>query len=225
MGDYAYRTCDNAEIKVGCCGALYYVTFDQYVNGEVYGGDMVGLSKHVDKLTFRLPLESEKGILPGNFDFDGSYGAEPIPIYFKRRYIDEDNRNYELTEFVKEIKGYCMQKPGKIQMTHIIEKHRDWTEGTGIYAYAPCWHGFIPKDRPASIGYNGFNDNVLGISHLEFSEGKAYAVLCCRACGSIVCGVDADELEKNFDVISRYDKDLANIIDCIRRMDKWVEEG
>lgn len=228
MGDYAYRKSDNQRIKIGTCGSLYYLTFDQWAADSVYGEDAAYIRGCLKgAITFRLPLEAEKDIKPGDFDFNGFHGTYPIQLYFRQRYVDEEHRNYELTDFVKEIKGHCFSSPGFIKMTKKVG--RDNYE-CGIYASAPCYHGFSASEkeqREKHFSYNGFHSNVLGITSVGFAHnGAAGANLTCMCCEKTVCMVDRHELQEQFGCFCSEDKkDFQNVLDCLTRMETWAAEN
>lgn len=223
MGDYAYRKSDDAHIKIGTCGSLYYLTFDQWAAGEVYGEDANYISRYIRGTTFRVPLEAEKDIKPGDFDFNGYHGTEPIRLVFDKMYVDEEHHNYELTDFAKEIKGHCLHSPGFISMTKGIGREG---HSCGIYASAPCYHGFTAsreEQKEKNFSYNGFQSHVLGITSVGFShDGMAGATLSCICCESSFCMVDRYELENFRCFYSDNKKDFQNVIECLERMEDWA---
>ncbi|SHI61056.1 hypothetical protein SAMN02745671_01138 [Anaerovibrio lipolyticus DSM 3074] len=230
MGDYAYRKCDGQEIKIGTCGVNYYLTFDQWVNGEVWGKDARLMNKNLERQSFRLPIEEEKDILPGDFDFHGFDGADPVRVFFRKEYVDEGNRDYRYTPFVKEIRKYCFENKGQLAMTKKLGKYRfgDFEEGTGIYAYAPCYHGFVAdKDefKGKNFGYNGFNPHVLCITSVGFSSTmEAVATVSCYACEKHICMVGVDEMYQFRPLTSNYEQDFWNTVNLLHRMNRWAVE-
>lgn len=218
MGDYAYRKSDKKEIKVGTCGSMYYLTFQQWANGDVCGGDVAGLIDVLPAITFRLPMENEKDIKAGDFDFYGFHGAEPIKILFKQRYVDKEHNNYEETPFVKEIHGWAMKNPSFIQLRN---------EYAGIMRCVPCYHGWLAPEeevKQEKIGYNGFNDNVLCLTSVGFThQMEAVVNVSCYACGQSICALSVDELD-NLHSIGEGRKDFQNVVDCLHYMNEWAEQ-
>ncbi len=229
MGDYAYRKCDGEEIKIGTCGAMYYVTWEQWKNGEIYGKDASNIKEYIDTCTFRLPLYEEEGILPGDFDYNGYLGAEPIRVYFKHEYKDE--KRTEFSDFYKEIGAICQENYGNIQMTKSLGMRNEkgygqFEENVGIYASAPCYHGF-PGELPKGIFYNGLNSNVLAVFGVGIRKGRARAIIGCVACGDTVFSTDYDEFVREFGCMSIHEhkQDWDNLLSCLKDMDEWANEN
>ncbi|BAL83498.1 hypothetical protein SELR_17900 [Selenomonas ruminantium subsp. lactilytica TAM6421] len=223
MGDYAYRKSDNERIKIGTCGAMYYLTFDQWANGEVYGEDANGIAEYLEHMTFRLPLASEKDVKAGDFEFYGYSGAKPLRVYCKK-YKDKEEK--EVTDFYKELRKFCLDNPYNIKMTKTLGKRQgySWDERTGIYVNAPCYHGFIPDEPPKGVGYNGFNPHVLAIEGVGIRHGEARVIMCCVACEHTVCSLNLKDLVQNFGCFYESTEDWEYLIDRLMFMDKWAKE-
>ena len=226
MGDYAVRKSDGVKVKIGTCGAMYYMTFDQWLKGDVYGGDASNIREYIESMTFRLPLASEKDIAVGDFDYHGYYGAEPLRVYLKQYEETEDGKRGQETEFSKELGKFCRANAGTIKMTKTIGKRRcgehEWDEGVGIYVDAPCYHGYT-GDVPKGVGYNGFNPHVLAVTGVAIRHGRARAIMSCIACEHTVCSLSIDELVQNFGCFHEHEEDWEYLIDRLISMDEWAK--
>lgn len=91
MSEYTNRISDNQYIKIGTCGDMYYLRFDDIDKVQSPGYDL-----RKPGLRFRLPFHDEDGMLPG-----GDY--------------DDYERGFRLYGFKYEPASV---HPGRIQMRH-----------------------------------------------------------------------------------------------------------
>lgn len=245
MGEYAIRKIDGQEIKIGTCESMYYMTFRQWAEKQVIGGDTP--SKNLlNAINFRLPRLDERAILPGDFD---TYRAQPIPLFLKRYrnkhnnklYVDThyDSRyrhyDYEESDFAKEIKGICHHSKGHIQvqakMTFPHDREKwGFDETAGILVSIPCYHGFtFENELPKEMGYNGFNTHVLAAmriaARLDNGKYKACAVIGCRVCGDTIFSITIDELKENFEVTTQNKPNYYYMLNELEYMQNWLDKN
>lgn len=120
MGDYMLRTADRERIKVGTCGALYYLRFDQWRQVEPCGD--IDLSRCIDRVQFRFMWPDEDNIPAGEFgDHDrdieipgympeSEYPLErpavgPIRLVRQKVVLGEDDDPGELQPIVRDSSG------------------------------------------------------------------------------------------------------------------------
>lgn len=75
MGEYAIRKSDGAEIKIGCCEAMYYCRYDQIKDIEY--------DYSTDNCFWRMPFPSEDGIEVGDYEFHSSYERNDSRLKFE----------------------------------------------------------------------------------------------------------------------------------------------
>jgi hypothetical protein len=243
MGEYAIRKSDGADIKIGTCESMYYMTFRQWANKDIFGGDTPtkDVLKHIN---FRLPRLDEKDIKVGDFEH---FQAQPLPLFLKRYRNKIDNSlnvgttdsdkfkhwDFEESDFTKEIRQICFDNSGFIQMAAKMQYPHDkekwgFEETAGILASVPCYHGFTTED-PKGFGYNGFNSHVLAVMRVAAREidgvYKAVAVIGCRACGSTIFSVDIDELMENFGITEDNRPGFWYLINELEYMQTWLDEN
>lgn len=245
MGEYAIRKSDGVDIKIGTCESMYYMTFRQWANGDVIGGD-TPTKKYLKHIDFRLPRLDEKDIQVGDFEH---YQAQPLPLLLKRyrnkidgslnvRTTDSDKFRYydfEESDFTKEINKYCFENEGCIQMVAKMQYPRDkekhgYEETAGISASVPCYHGFTAEtEERKGFGYNGFNSHVLAVMRIAAreidGEYKAMAVIGCRVCGSTIFSIDIDGLMENFGITEDNRPGFWYLVNELDYMQNWLDEN
>ena len=66
MGEYATRTIDNQEIKIGTCSSMYYLRYEDRTKVNPQRGSLNPAQEN--NLRFRIPFPDEDHILPGDYD-------------------------------------------------------------------------------------------------------------------------------------------------------------
>ena len=157
MGDYATRLCDGEHIKVGTCGAMYYCRYEQINEIEMDG------HYNLDGCLWRIPLPSEDGIKPGDYD-SGLVRENRIPYDLL---LKQDDFSDDMKQTLVETKG-------------IVQAY---VEELGMLINVTCFHGFkLPEDSDGiKAGWNGKRDPLF-LSHLENKEKELLVGIQCNAC-------------------------------------------
>lgn len=172
MGEYAkYK---GEKIKIGTCNEMYYLRYDQRHLVTPIPGN-VDPVKQINSIWFRAPRNDEKDIAPGEFEYYGYCGSKPIRIYLNTK--DENYAN--------ELEKFCLNNPDIVQLKN---------EKMGVLVNINCYHGY-KGENGENVHYNGWNSNTLGIAAIGFREGRAYALICCIACGHTFAKFDLDDLK------------------------------
>ncbi len=160
MGDYATRLCDGKEIKVGTCGAMYYCRWEQA--GEIKMRGWYNL----DGCLWRIPLPSEDGTKPGDYEYGGLLRDGWCVPYDLR--LDTDSFGDDLKDAMTESVGIVQAK---------IEK-------LGLLLNIPCHHGIkLPDVGNGGVKafWNGKNE-VLHLCFLKNDEKELLVGVRCSAC-------------------------------------------
>lgn len=163
MGDYATRLCDGEHIKVGSCGAMYYCRYEQINEIEMDG------HYNLDGCTWRIPLPSEDGIKPGDYEYGGLLRDGWCVPYDLRLKTDE---------FDDETKNGLLKNVGIVQTA---------IKTLGLVLNVPCHHGLkLPEvgDRGVKAFWNGKNE-VLHLCFLKNDEKELLVGFRCSACNSM----------------------------------------
>lgn len=159
MGDYARRISDGQRIKVGTCGAMYYCRWEQ-------ANEITDCDFSKSKCAWRIPLPSEDGIKPGEFDSGLLMKDGSIP-YDLMLYCD--NFSDEMQE-------------GFASSTGIAQAY---VEKLGMLINITCHHGIkLPQGtKELSAHWNGKRD-ALYLCFLENDDKELLVGIGCSACGS-----------------------------------------
>ena len=210
MGEYAKFS--GKEVKIGTCGALYYLRWNQRHLVEPLSGNVNPITQ-VDKVWYRLPLVEEDGIAPGYFEYYhaqgtlGSYGAKPVRFLCRKGKETELKGVYEETEFAKTLREYAMQDPGNSQI---------YNNNVGVLCNVPCYHGHSGK-LPDRMGYNGLTPNTYAIFALGIRKNEAMALVGCVACGETFAMIGLDEIKQ--ECLPYFSDDEENWNAIIRTME------
>lgn len=161
MGEYAIRKKDRQEIKIGTCENMAYIRFDQLGQVEYKYGWL--------NCFFRIPLPSEDGIEPGDYNWSllNKNGYIPCDLM-----VNED-------EMSDELKADLSESTGTIQMT---QNYRSY----GLLVNVKCHHGFKLPEASADFKpfWNGKAHHLM-FSFLKPTEKELRVGLSCAACGQM----------------------------------------
>lgn len=169
MGEYAKRTSDGAQVKIGTCESMYYLRFEDRRKVRPMPGSVnPGSDAVAAELRFRVPFPDEDGKQPGDYE-DYNRGARlyrtvvgPHGDSWTEDYTDPELANH----------------PGIIQLRH----------ESGLLVNMPCYHGVKLPDAPPG-GKVFWNDKTyaldLGMIRAHMQDGALVTspVIRCRHCG------------------------------------------
>ena len=202
MGEYAsYK---GEHIKIGTCTMMYYLRWDQRKEVVALHGSVNPVTQ-AEQIWFRAPRKREDGIEPGNFDYYGWCGVQPIRFRIKQ----------ECQRCADEVREIAMRENGIVQVR---------AKKLGVTCNVPCWHGYLGI-LPEGMFYNGFNSNLLGIAGLSIRDGFAAALIGCLGCGDTFMYMDFEELVRCCEPIRDDGEDFEY---ALRQMmdieaEKWIE--
>lgn len=156
MGEYAIRTSDGEEIKIGTCEQMYYLRADQVHLIRPLNQNNINpqSSKQAESIRFRFPFPQEDHVKPGEFEDPdyglGLYGIEPP----------------------KEIEHYSLQFT------------RNYPQSGGVLLSIPCPRSKEGKANPVKVSYNGYSGPV-HIHSQRLVQGKLVLILRCGDCGAL----------------------------------------
>lgn len=164
MGEYAIRKSDGEHIKIGTCETMYYIRYEDRSKVEALPCSVDLKDAHKYGLRFRLPVFSEDGIEPGNYE--ESEGSIPL-------FHEKTKKNFP-------IKG---GKPGLIYVTH---------KDSGVQVTFPCYHGEkLPESYGKGddeVSFRSFHSHAISeLVYLKaarmFNSDVILPVVRCKACG------------------------------------------
>lgn len=164
MGEYAIRTSDRTDIKIGTCESMYYLRFEDRDKITAKPNNVnPRLDKDAGQLLFRLPFPDEDNILPGDYQ-DHERGQRLYRSAFS-----------SCEDFTDES---ALDDPGLIQLRH---------EGSGLLLNVPCYHGHkLPEvTAPMKAFWNGKGHSFeLSMLRAVLVDGRltVYPVVRCRHC-------------------------------------------
>lgn len=159
MGDYATRLSDGAHIKVGTCGAMYYCRYEQIDEIRMDG------NYNLDGCLWRIPLPSEDGIKPGDFEYDMLLKDKSIPYELM----------IDLERFTNEMKESLLESVGLVQ---------SYVESLGMLVNIPCHHGIrLPDvgDSGIKVFWNG-KRRPIHLCYLKNDEKELLVGVRCSGC-------------------------------------------
>jgi hypothetical protein len=164
MGEYAIRSSDGAEIKIGTCENMYYLRFEDREKVQKLSGNVDPIAD-CGELRFRLPFPDEDDVQPGEYE-DFNRGQR----LYRQRGVG--------------VSGYCedwkdestVEDPGIMQLRH---------EASGLLLNVPCYHGVKLPDviKPMQAFWNG-KGHAFELAQLRpIGSGLlVYPVVRCRFC-------------------------------------------
>lgn len=157
MGDYATRLSDGQRIKIGTCGTMYYCRWEQRNEIQMDG------NYNLNGCLWRIPLPSEDGIKPGEYD-SGLVKGSQIPYDLL---LNQDDFSEDMKQTLAETQG--------IVQAYVKE--------LGMLINVTCFHGFKLPEGGGGIyaGWNGKRDPLF-LSHLENGEKELLVGIQCNAC-------------------------------------------
>lgn len=161
MGEYARRKCDNVEIKIGVCEAMYYLRYEdrdkvkQLPSSINPAGEM--------NLLWRIPTFEEDQTKPG--DYKDKTG---IPL----RKISSDGTIEQYND------SRLGEIPGTIQAT----------AADGLMVIVKCFHGEKTPEKGGDVINITWNGKYTGyeLKYLKNTEDGIKPVIGCKHCGSSI---------------------------------------
>lgn len=186
MGEYAKRKVDQAEVKIGTCSSMYYMTPSQIFDID---WSLYNLAEYFDKLSFRLWMPYEENVLVGDFD---SFKVNTSRTRFMLEPTEADIALY---------KSHPRLVRQDIQASS-FKSHYNKKGETGLEISFQCCHGYnnnIPRNEKDadSLGLTNKSqkNNVFCLEQIRFANKEPTFIASCGICGAEF-GFTYDEFKK-----------------------------
>jgi hypothetical protein len=155
MGEYAIRKSDRTEIKIGTCGEMFYIRYEDR-DKVTHKPGSINASQELN-LFWRLPFPDEDEIAIGEY---GNHQRG------QRLYTESDKYGDDLE---------LSANPGIIQLRH----------ESGLLLNVPCYHGKrLPEvTKPMQAFWNGKSWS-LELTSIKNTTDGVKPVVSCRHCNS-----------------------------------------
>lgn len=161
MGEYAKRIADGEEIKIGTCESMYYIRHEDRFKAEEIRNS---LNPQTEKnLFWRIPLFSEDGIEPGDYD---NYDVK-----------DSKDSRYEL-RLIEDERFLKLQNDNRTSQARIDE--------SGLVMNVKCYHGLKLNESNDDVKFF-FNGKTfpLHLNSLKNAKNELRICIRCYGCGQL----------------------------------------
>lgn len=161
MGDFATRKSDGKIVKIGVLGDMYYCRWEQVK-------DLEDIDYSIEDCFWRIPLPSEDGTQPGDYEYDGLLkgGVVPYDLRLATDNFDDGLRD----DFLSSDSDMVMRN-----------------EASGMELVVPCYHDL----KTPCVGDTGMvfryrpKKDVLHLAFLKNTEKELRVGVKCAACGNL----------------------------------------
>lgn len=178
MGEYAKRKVDQAEVKIGTCSSMYYMTPSQIFDID---WSSYNIGECFQELYFRIWLPCEENVLVGDFY---SHKVDTSRTRFMLEPTDEDIAMY---------RSHPSLVRQSVQSDSFKSKYNKRSE-TGLEVSFQCCHGYnddIPRNEQDSHSLGLINkcqkNNVFCLEQIRFVDKEPTFIASCGICGAKFC--------------------------------------
>lgn len=160
MGEYAKRIRDNEEIKIGTCENMYYIRYEDRHKVEAISHSLD--PRVIKNLRWRVPLFSEDGIEPGEYD-----NYDILDSNDRRHELRLNKTNGEFFSCLADNTGQCQASVPEL----------------GLLITLKCYHGLQLNEGNDDVKFR-FNTTKfpLHISALKNADKELKICISCCCC-------------------------------------------